>query len=85
MPQTDDRFDFHMKYELWMLGETFKRLKDFREPASDPIETNSLIESFCIHARSMIEFFHKSDAKDRRAREYTRDGYEPFKGVEAQR
>src|SRR5262245_2374466 len=43
----------HLPYELTMLCETFERIG----LASDPIDTNSFIESFCLHARNLIDFF----------------------------
>ena len=81
----DERFDYHLKYELWMLAETFSRLKnlDPGAPSIEPVLANALIESFCIHARSLIEFFYKSDTSDKRARGYTNSNYVPFVGEDS--
>lgn len=59
MSSTDTtKLDFFLTvslpYELWMLDETFKRLN---EPLTDQVIANALIESFCIHARQLIDFF----------------------------
>jgi hypothetical protein len=44
----------HLRYEIVMLRWTFAR---FRAPMSHENEKNAFIESFCIHARNLIEFF----------------------------
>ena len=43
-------------YELWMMGETLARLAQ-PEKIPDQVFANALIESFCTHARSLLEFF----------------------------
>lgn len=45
----------HLRYEVQMLGETFRRLE--APEFVDQTTINSLIESFCIHARNLNEFF----------------------------
>jgi hypothetical protein len=60
-------------YELWMLGETLERLG---LPQTDQVIVNALIESFCIHARGLLEFFGrwgKSEAV--KAKEYFNGTY----------
>jgi hypothetical protein len=43
----------HLRYDVDMLEGTFRLLN---EPTGDLIVGNALIESFCIHARGLIEF-----------------------------
>ena len=45
----------HLVYEVQMLGETRRNLRehDFR----DQWDVNALMESFCVHARNLNEFF----------------------------
>lgn len=50
----------HLPYELDMLRSTFERLRD---GVADDVFRNALIESFSIHARSLIEFFRKGKGK----------------------
>jgi len=54
----------HVRYEWNMLARTWDRL----ESKHDPVITNALIESFCIHARNLIEFYRNKkgylNAKD---------------------
>jgi hypothetical protein len=56
-------FSKHLRYEVWMLGETYKRLDWSDRPIPD-VEENALIESFCVHARVLIEFLMDSDGAD---------------------
>lgn len=49
----------HLPYELWMLRETYARLKS---PPADDVLRNALIEAFCIHARQLLEFFENKQA-----------------------
>ena len=44
----------HLPYALDMLRFTFERLRDGE---ADDVRRNALIESFSIHARSLIDFF----------------------------
>lgn len=60
----------HLPYELWMLRETFARLSS---PPADAVLCNALIESFCIHARQLIEFFENKQGKQ--AKEFTGGKY----------
>lgn len=45
----------HVRYEIDMLSGTYQRLK---KPIEDHVVGNSLIESFCLHARSLLDFFN---------------------------
>ena len=56
----------HLPYELWMLQSSYLRLAKCR---LEPVIANALIESFCIHARLLIEFF--SNQQGCRAEEFT--------------
>jgi hypothetical protein len=53
-------------YELDMLEDTYRLGRDTQ------IQLNAYIESFCIHARNLIEFF-RSDG-----RQYVETSYTPF-------
>src|SRR5665213_2428310 len=48
----------HVSYEIDMLNETFDRLG---KPVGDSVMGNALIESFCIHARNLIDFLGNED------------------------
>jgi hypothetical protein len=67
--------DVHFPYELWMLEETYERLKGL----GSGVCRNILIESFCIHARNLIEFYRGSEKNDyMKAKFFTKDGiYKP--------
>ncbi len=60
----------HLPYELWMLRQTYEKL---RSPLANKVLRNALIESFCIHARLLLEFF--GNKKGRRAEDYTGGSY----------
>jgi hypothetical protein len=62
--------EHHYRYELSMLMETHARIGGHE----DTVIENALIESFCIHARALMEFF--SDSKG--ARKYTGCKYIPL-------
>jgi hypothetical protein len=64
----------HFGYEVGMLTETYKRLATLR--IEDPILANALIESFCIHARILIDFFN--GRRGVKAKEVTLETYQPF-------
>lgn len=69
-----DQLTHHLSYELWMLEQTLRRLAAGQ---SDTVITNALIESFCIHARAIIEFLQ--DPAGDKARLYVLPGqYRPF-------
>ena len=54
MTNLQEIFEHHLPYEISMLIATFQRL----EPGvTDVVISNALIESFCIHARSLLDFF----------------------------
>lgn len=56
-----------------MLNGTFNRIGHFD---TDAVVANALIESFCVHARALFEFFDKT----RGARKFTITTYKPFDG-----
>lgn len=60
----------HLPYELWMLRRTKEKLAF---PSADEVTCNALIESFCLHARQLLEFFENKQGK--RAEEYTGGTY----------
>ncbi len=57
-------FEEHLNYEIWMLNETYKLLDLPTTEISNPVVGNALIESFCCHARILIEFFDKERGAD---------------------
>lgn len=60
----------HLPYEFSMLQGTFVVLA---KDEHDTIITNALIESFCIHARLLIDFFN--NRQGRRANDFTGGTY----------
>ncbi|MEO9634066.1 MAG: hypothetical protein ABJF89_13300 [Parasphingorhabdus sp.] len=60
----------HLPYELWMLRETHEKLGS---ALTDQVLCNALIESFCLHARLLLEFFEKK--KSKHAKDYTGGSY----------
>jgi hypothetical protein len=65
-PNSPAKYD--LNYEIWMLEETNKRHHD------DEVLKNALIESFCVHARNLFEFFMEE------APQYTQN-HEPFSHI----
>jgi hypothetical protein len=62
----------HLPYEIDMLRGTFKQLKEIDDNGGVPetasigqkVVRNALIEAFCVHARSLIDFLtNRSDPK----------------------
>ena len=51
IPNSPARREYHLNYEIWMLEETNKKRH------VDEVIKNALIESFCVHARNLFEFF----------------------------
>ena len=68
-PSDSEILEYHYNYELDMLANTFRLLNDNR------IQQNALIESFCLHARNLIEFFCDKE----KGQQYT-EQYTPFAG-----
>jgi hypothetical protein len=77
-PRPEKLLGHHLKYEIDMLRETLARLPS----STDRVITNALIESYCVHARSLIEFFRKR--RSRAAQDYVRPAlaYKPFTGTQ---
>jgi hypothetical protein len=57
----DEFFTDHLPYEIWMMREAMKALATRQ---LSPFETNAFIETFCLHARNLIEFFKTKEACD---------------------
>ena len=72
-PSPESR-EYHLNYEIWMLEEANKKHHD-----SDQVINNALIESFCVHARNLIEFFAEE------AQRYTTRSYRPFCHISSNR
>lgn len=66
-------FDEHLPYEIDMLFATHHLLSVGVE---DPVVRNALIESFCIHARALINFFEGKGGAS--ALSFANDNYVPF-------
>jgi hypothetical protein len=50
-----DIFNEHIPYEIDMLRETYRMLA--ATPPPTDARKNALIEAFCVHARSLLDFF----------------------------
>jgi hypothetical protein len=72
----DDTMREHFPYEVEMLVCTFDRLVN--PEATDRRLLSALIESFCVHARNLFEFFDKG-AKIDNSPSYCREGYKSLK------
>ena len=70
MTLSNELLGHHLRYEVWMLRETHKRFS-----LDDVVLNNALIESFCLHARNLIEFL------DKKSQNYTTKNYRPFNHV----
>ncbi len=86
----------HLPYEIGMLRESFRRWVQFAQTIKGPLTPdqaftrNSLIETFCVHARALLDFFsdRRTDQTDAIASDFT-NGYvatfdptkEPIKSV----
>jgi AraC-like DNA-binding protein len=53
----DDWIKEHLRYEIGMLTQTHKLLDWTDTALPEGIILNALIESFCVHARTLIELF----------------------------
>jgi hypothetical protein len=71
----------HIPYEVRMMRQTFAMLAD--GPAClwvNQVVINALIESFCLHARSLIEFFAGETTpadNTSAAKHFAKNGYQP--------
>lgn len=65
--------NIHVRYELDMLFGLYEQLQ---RPASNAVCGNALIESFCLHARQLIDFFDNQQGLH--AEQFTSSGYEPL-------
>ena len=67
-------FTEHLPYEINMLRATYALLQT--GGLLGPIVANTLIESFCVHTRNLIEFFKTKDSCDFDPRDFASPGYE---------
>jgi hypothetical protein len=73
----------HYVYEIDMLQKTYVYLANGKF-ALDTVAENALIESFCIHARQLIEFFAKKSSANRfRADSYAETNYDRLRADDA--
>jgi hypothetical protein len=64
MTQIDiERYEEHLPYEISMLRGTYSAIARIPGATSTQLVENALIESFCIHARALFEFFAKESAR----------------------
>ena len=75
-PDLRDLFERHVLYEILMLIGTRECI---HAGEADTIKHNALIESFCIHARLLIDFFENPDAGGPGS--LTEPGYIAFEGA----
>jgi hypothetical protein len=57
----DEFFTEHLPYEIGMVRDSMNALIT---PQLPEFEKNAFIETFCLHARNLIEFFKNKDACD---------------------
>ncbi|MFO1151410.1 MAG: hypothetical protein U1E62_23800 [Alsobacter sp.] len=57
----EEFFREHLHYEIWMLRETYAYML---VGSFGDVMNNALIESYCTHARNLIEFFRYKDSCD---------------------
>ena len=62
-----EAFEHHVVYEVNMLRQTFGFL---HVPAWSPELLNMIIESFCVHARNLIDFFNENSATPGQSKGY---------------
>jgi hypothetical protein len=73
MATPEEIFQEHLHYEIDMLLATFVWLQT---PLSDTVLVNALIESFCIHARNLDDFF--LGRRGAKAQTYATSTYVPY-------
>ena len=75
MAPTPEQLVEHLFYEVWMLGSTLNKLKlrDFKDQKT----ANALIDSFCVRARNLNEFFLEENnrADTLKASDFATDDY----------
>lgn len=69
----DELLHVHVRYELNMLFGTFEHLQN---PAPNIVVANALMESFCMHARALLDFFDNTQGLQ--AREFAETTYSPL-------
>jgi hypothetical protein len=62
LSREEEHLGKHLDYEIRMLCETRKALRG--EPISKQVIAFALMESFCIHARNLNEFFLEGTRED---------------------
>jgi hypothetical protein len=72
-PTPEELLGHHLKYEIDMLVGTLLAMGR----STDIVLENALKESFCIHARALLDFF----SKGRGAKKYAKAGYESFEKI----
>jgi hypothetical protein len=84
-PSPNDLLGHHVNYEIEQMVASLQMLGSVKVPegwqpqaAWQKALNNALMESFCVHARVLFEFFNKKKG----ARQYTEAAYKPFKGVD---
>lgn len=85
MPLTaEEAIAEHLFYEAWMLRSMREKLR--RRDYNCQNTKIALVESFCIHARNLNEFFLENGQGDTlKASEFTNDEYQPPDNTEGRR
>jgi hypothetical protein len=68
----------HFPYEIDMLRYCFQQLN--KDTPRERLMNYVLHESFCVHARNLIDFFYDDKINRPTARHFTKSDYEPFGG-----
>jgi hypothetical protein len=79
-PEDEVLLGHHLVYEINMLRETYERCPKEGVEISDGVIKNVLIESFCIHARNLIEFFQNEG--NYKYKRYSNSQYKSFSIVD---
>ena len=82
-PSPGELLGHHVKYEIDQMVASLRMLGDLKVPQEwgdgwQKALNNALMESFCLHARALFEFFRKPNG----AREYAETNYKPFQNVD---
>lgn len=72
----DEFFTEHLPYEIGMMRASILALATRQ---LDGFETNAFIETFCLHARNLIEFFKRKESCDFDPRDFTVAGFKLHK------
>jgi hypothetical protein len=75
-----EALSIHVRYEVNMMRSTLRQLA-LNSSGVETVGENALIESFCIHARNLLDFFDKKRSPSDgyvAARHFANSEYSPF-------